>query len=137
MTDERVGNYAQVENPRSLRAGGGVVMLVGDLVAAATIGNSVTLDELVNIAGYDTIAVFADVSSAVGDPQLTLTPMTADGATELTSKAPSDVAVSDGLNVIEYTSEGDQVIKVALECDANDTLTVDYVLVVGKTISGA
>ena len=136
MADEVVGNYKGVENPRSLAAGGGVITLLGDLKATTVVGNSVTADELINISGYDTIAVFADLSSKAGDPQLTITPMTEDGVTELTSKAPSDVAISDGLNVIEYTSEGDQIIKVALESDANDAITVDYIKVVGRAISG-
>ena len=140
-TTLRVVDYRRVEDPRSLAAGGGEITLLGDLKAATAVGNSVTLDEIINISGYSTIAVIGKFSTVAGDPQLTITPMSEDGATEVTAKAPSDVTISRrsierispaaAQKVIEYTSEGDLLIKVAVECDANDTATVDWLRVIG------
>jgi hypothetical protein len=123
--------YDQVESPRSLIASGGLITLIGDLAAATALGNGESAEELVNIAGFATIAVEINVSGVTSDPAIEIIPMAEDETTELTAKAPSAVDLSTGDNVIEYTNEGHLVVKIKVTCDSGDAVTIDKVNVTG------
>jgi hypothetical protein len=125
-----------VEDPRSLAATGGHIILVGDLAATTALGNSESANELVNILGYVTIAVELNVSGVTGNPVVSITPMGQNATTELTALAPSDVTLTDGDNVISYTPKGHHHIKVTVTCDADDEVTLDEVRVTGRAIAG-
>ena len=85
----------------------------------------------------DSFQVFANVSGVTSDPAIEIIPLAEDGTTELTSKAPSAVNLANGDNVIEYTNEGHQLVKIEVTCDSGDAVTIDKINVVGRRTGAA
>lgn len=114
--------------------------LGGVLAPATALGNNDTNVVRWKIpGGVALVTVLADVSSVVGDPQLTLHPMgsqatddDADGAARHGFGEPTAVTLVDGVQKIEYAPIGEEYLEIQVAADANDTLTVDWVDVFGK-----
>lgn len=114
--------------------------VAGVLAPATVMGNNDT--NLVRWAipgGVTKITVLADVSSVVGDPQLTLHPMSApatnddaDGAARHGFGEPTAVTLVNGVQKIEYTVIGERYLEIQIAADANDSLVVDFVDIFGK-----
>ncbi len=114
--------------------------LAGALAPTTVIGNSVTKVVRWKIpGGVALVTVLADVSSVVGDPQLTLHPMAspatdddADSAARHGFGEPTAVTLTNGVQKIEYAPIGERYLEIQIAADANDSLVVDFVDIFGK-----
>jgi hypothetical protein len=118
--------------PVSLAASGGAVRLAGVLAPTTAVLASTDPEELLNVAGYQTVHIKGKFSAVTANCVLALHPMTKDGETRITAGAPSTVNITAaGQFELDYTLEGEQYVEVEVQAAAGKACTVDWIEVVG------